>query len=170
MGTGSVQAYARPMTEVNGLRLAYRGLISGIAGGYVWAAIAMTLAGIAFGDPLRPLRPFADALLAVTTTPELAFVLGLGAAQAGGALVGMCFAYFFGRFFTVRATVAAAGPCFALLVWGLLAVVLETRSGDGFAVHPIAILATIGFGLLLGGAVPLRGEVARYPGSGSPST
>jgi hypothetical protein len=106
----------------------------------------------------------------VATTPELAFVLGLGTAQAGGALIGMCFAYFFGRFFTVRATVAAAGPCFALLVWGLVAVVLESRNGDGFAVHPIAILATIGFGLLVGGAVPLRGEVTRYPGSGSPST
>ena len=36
-------------------------------------------------------------------SPELAFVLGLAAIQAGGALVGMCFAYFFARFFTVRA-------------------------------------------------------------------
>jgi len=159
------------MTAVNGLRLAYRGFVAGIAGGYVWAAIAMTLAGIGFGDPLRPLRPFADALVPMALSAELAFVLGLGLVQAGGAVIGMCFAYFFARFFTVRATVAAAGPCFALLVWGLFgAVGLGGGAGQDFAVHPIAILATIGFGLLLGGAVPLRGDVTRYPASGSPST
>lgn len=161
------------MTEINGLRLAYRGFVSGLAAGYVWAAIAMALAGMAFGDPLRALRPFAEALVPIASPPELAFVLGLGAVQAGGALIGMCFAYFFARFFTVRATVAAAGPCFALLVWGLVAVGLETSTAaDGFAAHPIAVLATIGFGLLLGGAVPLRGDVSRQSpaGSGSPST
>lgn len=159
------------MTEVNGLRLAYRGFVAGLAGGYVWAAIAMTLSAVAFGDPLRPLRPFADALLPVAPSAELAFVLGLAAAQAGGAFIGMSFAYFFGRFFTVRATVAAAAPCFALLALGLVAAAVW-RSVDeiGPLVHPIAILATIGFGLLLGGAVPLRGEVTRYPASGSPST
>jgi hypothetical protein len=170
-----LEDYAPWMTEVNGLRLAYRGFVAGIAGGYVWAAIAMTLAGIAFGDPLRPLRPFAEALLPVALTPELAFVTGLGAVQAGGALIGMCFAYFFGRFFTVRATVAAAGPCFALLVWGLVgAVGLAGRTDITLTAHPIAVLAAIGFGLLLGAAVPLRGEVVRYsrsgPGSGSPVT
>jgi hypothetical protein len=159
------------MTEVNGLRLAYRGLVAGLAGGYVWAAIAMGLAAIAFGDPLRPLRPFATALAGGDTTTELAFVLGLFAIQAGGAFVGMCFAYFFGRFFTVRQTVAAAGPCFALLIWGLVAatgVVGPLDAGPA----AIAMLATIGFGILVGAAVPLRGEVVRYPasGSGSPST
>jgi hypothetical protein len=157
------------MTEVNGLRLAYRGLIAGLAGGYVWAAIAMTLAGLLHGDPLRPLQPFALALSPVAHTPELAFVLGLGAVQAGGALLGMCFAYFFGRFFTVRSTVAAAGPAFALLAWGLIGTAVP---GDGWAAgiaaHPIPLLATVGFGLLLGSWVPLRGEVVRY--SGSPST
>jgi hypothetical protein len=160
------------MTEVNGLRLAYRGFVSGIAGGYVWAAIAMTLAAIAFGDPLRPLRPFAEALAPVVAGPELAFVIGLGAVQAGGALIGMCFAYFFGRYFTVRATVAAAGPCFALLVWGLVGAAGGIGRDGAFAAHPITVLATIGFGLLLGAAVPLRGEVVRYSGSGSgsPST
>lgn len=150
------------MTEINGLRLAYRGFVSGLAAGYVWAAIAMTLAGIVFGDPLRPLRPFATALLPVATSTELAFVIGLGIVQAGGALLGMCFAYFFGRFFTVRPTVAAAGPCFALLVWGFISVLaLDDMADGGFVFHPIVILATIGFGLLLGAAVPLRGEVVR---------
>lgn len=160
------------MTEVNGLRLAYRGFISGIAGGYVWAAIAMSLAALAFGDPLRPLRPLATLVAPVSDTPELAFVLGLGVAQLGGALVGMCFAYFFGRFFTVRATVAAAGPCFALLVWGVVAATIGSQGMDrvGIAAHPVTILAVIGFGLLLGAAVPLRGEVARHPSTGSPST
>ncbi len=159
------------MTEVNGLRLAYRGLVAGLAGGYVWAAIAMAIAAIAFGDPLRPLRPFATALTPGGTTPELAFVLGLFAVQAGGAFVGMCFAYFFGRFFTVRRTVAAAGPCFALLVWGLVAAT-GVAGPAGTEPAGIAIVATIGFGLLVGAAVPLRGDVARYPapGSGSPST
>ena len=158
------------MTEINGLRLAYRGFVSGLAAGYVWAAIAMTLAALAFGDPLRPLRPFSDALAPVATTPELSFVLGLGAVQLGGSLIGMCFAYFFARFFTIRATVAAAGPCFALLIWGLVAAIGWRDGADaGFVLHPIAILATIGFGLLIGAAVPLRAEVTRY-GSGSPST
>ena len=158
------------MTEVNGLRLAYRGFVYGIAGGYVWAAIAMTLAGIAFGDPLRPLRPLAELVAPVAGSQELAFVVGLGMAQAGGALMGMCFAYFFGRFFTVRSTVATAGPCFALLVWGLIGAVLMREGSDaGMVMHPIAILATIGFGLLVGAGVPLRGEVTRQT-SGSPST
>ncbi len=159
------------MTEVNGLRLAYRGLVSGLAGGYVWAAIAMTLAAIAFGDPLRPLRPFASALAPDGASPEPAFVLGLFAVQAGGAFVGMCFAYFFGRFFTVRQTIAAAGPCVALLAWGLVAAtgIIGPVTGGAAA---ISIAATVGFGLLMGAAVPLRAEVARYPasGSGSPST
>jgi hypothetical protein len=161
------------MTEINGLRLAYRGLVSGLAGGYVWAAIAMTMAGIAFGDPLRPLRPFATALTSDGTSSELAFVLGLFAVQAGGAFVGMCFAYFFGRFFTVRQTVAAAAPCVALLTWGLVAAtgIIGPVTGGGAA---ISVVATIGFGLLVGAAVPLRADVARYPasgsGSGSPST
>ena len=157
------------MTEVNGLRLAYRGLIAGLAGGYVWAAIAMTLAGLVHGDPLRPLEPLALALAPFARSPELSFVLGLGAVQAGGALVGMCFAYFFGRFFTVRPTLAVAGPAFALLAWGLVsALVWRGDGGAAFATHPTTLFATIGFGLLLGGAVPLRGEVVRQ--SGSPVT
>ena len=34
------------MTEVNGLHLAYKGFVGGLAGGYVWTAIAMSLAAI----------------------------------------------------------------------------------------------------------------------------
>lgn len=105
------------VTEVIGLRLAYRGFVAGLAGGYVWAAIAMLLSGLAEGDPLRPLRPIALAFSPLASSPELAFVLGLAAIQGGGALIGMCFAYFFARFFTVRATLAIAAPVFTVLIW-----------------------------------------------------
>ena len=150
------------MTEVNGLRLAYRGFVAGIAGGYVWAAVAMTLAGIAFGDPLRPLRPFADALGSVVT-PQFAFVLGLASVQAGGALVGMCFAYFFARFFTVRATLAVAAPATTLLAWALIVAAL---AGGGFVIdgpasHGVAVAATLAFGAVLAAGVPVRGQVLR---------
>ena len=157
------------MTEVIGLRLAYRGFIAGLAGGYVWTAIAMLLSTLADGDPLRPLRPVALALSPLAGSPELAFVLGLAAVQAGGALVGMCFAYFFARFFTVRTTLAVAAPAFTLLAWGLIASVVARDSGIvEFATHPIPALASLGYGLMLGVGLPLRGQVTRY--AGSPST
>ncbi len=157
------------MTEVNGLRLAYKGFVGGLAGGYVWAAIAMSLAGIVHGDPLRPLEPIALALSPIAGSPELAFVLGIGAVQAGGALVGMCFAYFFGRFFTVRTTLAVAAPVAALLAWGIVAAVLARQlPGFEMVAAPVSILATIGYGLVVGTTVPVRGAVVRQ--SGSPST
>ena len=156
------------MTEVNGLRLAYRGFVTGIAGAYVWAAIAMAVAGIVHGDPIAPLRPVATAISPQAGTPELAFVLGLAAIQAGGALIGMCFAYFFARFFTVRSTLGVAGPVVAILVWALLVAGLE-QTGAILApeVQLIGLLATIGFGLMLGANVPVRGDVTRYSGSAS---
>jgi hypothetical protein len=157
------------MTEVNGLRLAYRGFIAGLAGGYVWAAIAMLLSGIAVGDALFPLRPFALLFTPLADEPELAFVLGLAAVQAGGAVIGMCFAYFFARFFTIRTTLGLAAPIVALLVWGLIAAAF-TRDADAtiFATHAVPVLATLGYGLFLGAGVPVRGDVTRYPAS--PST
>jgi hypothetical protein len=157
------------MTEVMGLRLAYRGFVAGLAGAYVWAAIAMVLGGLLHGDPLRPLRPLAAAILPVADGEALAFVLGLAAIQAGGALVGMCFAYFFARFFTVRATLAAAAPAVALLAWALIVAGLTRGLGvPMLGVEIAAIVATVGYGLLLGAAIPVRGEVI-YP-AGSPST
>jgi hypothetical protein len=157
------------VTEVNGLRLAYRGFVTGLAGGYVWAAIAMLLAALASGDALAPLRPFAEALAPVAPSSELAFVLGLATVQAGGAFIGMVFAYFFARFFTVRFTLAIAAPVVALLTWGLIAAAF-TRDVDGtiFAGSAAPILATLGYGLFLAAGVPVRGEVLRY--SRSPST
>jgi hypothetical protein len=156
------------VTEVNGLRLAYRGFVTGIAGAYVWAAIAMALAGILHGDPIAPLRPVATAISPLAGTQELAFVLGLAAVQAGGALVGMCFAYFFARFFTVRRTLGLAGPAVAVLTWALLTAAFD-QLGRPVApeIQLIGAAATIGFGLVLGASVPVRSEVTRYSGSAS---
>jgi hypothetical protein len=152
------------MTEVMGLRLAYRGFVTGLAGAYVWAAIAMLLSWMLYGDPLRPLRPLAMAITPVADSPELAFVLGLVAVQAGGGLVGMVFAYFFARFFTVRATLAAAAPVVALLAWALIAAGVAAASGIHIAAAEAApIMATLGYGLLLGVGVPVRGDVVREP-------
>jgi hypothetical protein len=156
------------MTEVMGLRLAYRGFVTGLAGAYVWAAIAMLLGAVIHGDPLGPLRPLAIAISPLADSPELAFVLGLIAIQAGGALVGMCFAYFFARFFTVRATLSVAAPVVALLAWALIAAGLARLGVPMGPLEVAPILATIGYGVLLGAGVPVRGEVT-YP-SGSPST
>lgn len=162
MGTPSIAH----MTEVNGLRLAYRGFVSGIAGAYVWAAIAMALSGLLHGDPIEPLRPLAIAISPLAGSPELAFVLGLAAVQAGGAVIGMCFAYFFARFFTVRSTLALAGPVVAILAWALLSVLLERGNGSIPDTHQaVAVLATVGFGVVLGLNVPIRGEVIRSYGS-----
>jgi hypothetical protein len=150
------------VTDVNGLRLAYRGFVSGLAGAYVWAAIAMTLSGLVYGDPIAPLRPIATAIMPVAGSTELAFVLGLGGAQAVGGLVGICFAYFFARFFTVRATLGIAGPTVAVLVWSLVQLgVWGTVDDVAPALQAIMVVAAIGYGLLLGLNVPVRGEVIR---------
>ena len=150
------------MTDVNGLRLAYRGFVSGLAGAYVWAAIAMTLSSLVHGDPIAPLRPIANAIVPVAGSAELSFVLGLAGVQAAGGLVGMVFAYFFARFFTVRATLGVAGPTTAVLAWSLLQLGIGGAAG---AIAPslqvIMVAAAVGYGLLLGANVPVRGEVVR---------
>ena len=159
------------MTEVNGLRLAYRGFVAGLAGGYVWVAIAMTLSAIVHADPLLALRPFALAVTPVAGSPELAFVIGLMAVQAAGALVGMCFAYFFARFFTVKTTLHIAAPAVALLAWAVLAAAIGQASSvpaSGWPTQVVPLVATLGYAVLLAAWVPVRGEVTRQ--SGSPST
>ncbi len=148
------------MTEINGLRLAYRGFVTGLAASYMWLAIAMALAGLLFGDPLAPLRPIAGAVMP-TTSSDLAFVIGLMVVQVGGGLVGICFAYFFARFFTVRATLLVAAPAFTLLAWALLHAGLASLVSVPVALAPISVLASLGYGLLLGLGVPLRTDVLR---------
>jgi hypothetical protein len=150
------------VTEVMGLRLAYRGFVAGLAGGYVWAAIAMLLGALLHADPLRALRPFALAISPLAGSPELSFVLGLAAVQLGGGLIGMCFAYFFARFFTVHTTLWVAAPVVALLAWALIGAVLAHEVPEaGLATQPVPLLATIGYGIMLAARVPVRGEVTR---------
>jgi hypothetical protein len=159
------------MTEVNGLRLAYRGFVAGLAGGYIWVAIAMTLSAIMRDDPLLPLRPLALAVTPLAGSSELAFVIGLMAVQAAGALVGMCFAYFFARFFTVTATLRIAAPAVALLAWALIAAAADVTPRVATAdwqAQLVPLIATLGYAVLLGAWVPVRGEVMRQ--AGSPST
>jgi hypothetical protein len=165
------------MTNLIGLRLAYRGFVTGLAAGYVWLATAMGIAALIDGDPLAPLQPFARSVLpsAGDGSQAAAFVLGFALVQLGSALIGMLFSYFFGRFFTIRRTLAAAAPCFALLAWALLATLVGRSSGQpdiGTSVAPL--LATLAYGVLLGAGLPVRADVARYPtpasASGSPVT
>ena len=155
------------MTEVIGLRLAYRGFIIGLAAAYVWLAMALLWGAVIPHDPLGPLRPIAAALLpAANNSPELAFVLGYGLVQLGGATVGMVFAYFFGRFFTTRRTLALAAACFAMLTWALLAVALGPLTGVAdLGLRAAPLIATLAYGLMLGIGLPLRGDVLRGQGS-----
>jgi hypothetical protein len=151
------------MTIVNGLRLAYRGFVTGLAAGYVWLATAMVLGALLHDDALQPLRPLAELILpAAGGSASASFVLGFGLVQLAAATIGMCFAYFFGRFFTVRPTLATAAPCFALLAWALFAAGAGGSDGIGqlgLAIAPL--LATVAYGLLLGAGLPLRGDVLR---------
>jgi hypothetical protein len=159
------------MTEINGLRLAYRGFVAGLAGGYVWLAIAM-VASLPAGGPMDPVLTLGSVGPdGARATAQEAFVLGLGLAQVGGAAVGMTFAYFFARFFTVRVTLGIAAICVAVLAWALLSNRLAVAIGADpwtFGTSVALVVATIGYGWVLGWSVPVRGEVARY--SGSPST
>lgn len=152
------------MSEINGLRLAYRGLIAGLAGGHVWLAIALVLA-IPAGDPIEPLRLLAaaDPSSQVNSRPE-ALVFGLGAVQLVGGGLGMAFAYFVARYFTVRATLAVAAPCFAVLVWLVLRDRLGSLAGEPTVAIELTLLtASLLYGVMLGVWVPTRPEVARQP-------
>ncbi len=149
------------MTEINGLRLAYRGFITGLAAGYVWLAMGMAASGLFLGDPLAPLRPIAAAVSPAATAPEVALVIGLMVVQATGGLMGICFAYFFARFFTVRGTLLAAAPAFTLLAWALLHAGLSGLTSVPAGLAPISALACLGYGLLLGVGVPVRSQVVR---------
>jgi hypothetical protein len=150
------------VTEINGLRLAYRGLVTGLAAGWVWAAVAM-VGGLLAG--LHPLLPL-ELLGGGHSRDKLA--LGIAIAQLASGGIGMTFAYFFARYFTVRGTLLAAAPAFALLAW-LAAGSALAVDGD---IWPQLILglASVTYGVLLGVGLPVRGEVARQLPAGSPST
>lgn len=151
------------MTEVLGLRLAYRGFIAGLSASYAWLALAMIAGALVPHDPLAPLRPVAAALVpAAGDAPELTFVLGFALIQLGGATVGMLFAYFFARFFTTRPTLTVAAACFAVLTWGLLATGLGPLSGVAdLGLRAAPLIAALAYGLMLGAGLPLRVDVLR---------
>lgn len=148
------------MTEVNGLRLAYRGLVAGLAGGYIWLAAAMLVSG-GLGDPLAPLRLLGTLGPSnVTASPAREWVLpSLAVWQLGAGGIGIGFAYFFARYFTVRTTLAFASVAFAVLAW--LLVVQGVNAG--YALLPASIL----YGVTLGLALPTRGEVLRGGAAGT---
>jgi hypothetical protein len=132
--------------------------VTGLAAGYVWVAAAMVGAWLAGGDPLAPLHFLGgggrDGLLA-----------GIGLVQVGSAAIGMTFAYFFGRFFTVRRTLAVAGLCFGILAWLIIARVVHARMGHDLSEAGLRIglvVASALYGIMLGAAVPTRDEVLRH--------
>ncbi len=141
------------MTEVNGLRLAYRGLVAGLAAGWVW--LAFTLAGLlAVGvDPLGPVRPLGDG-------PAWAAIAGLAVAQLVAGFVGLCFSYFFGRYFTIRSTLAVSATAFAFLGW-LAVADLAGADTLRWSVQAVLAIASLAYGATLGSAIPVRGEVLR---------
>jgi len=150
------------MTEVNGLRLAFRGLVAGMAAGWVWLATAM-LGLLAVGeDPLRPLR------IIGAHVPNAGLVLAAAVIQVAAAGIGLGFAYFFGRYFTVRGTLFAAATSFALLAW--LTVANDRAGSTGWTGQIVLGLAALAYGMMLGAGIPVRGEVLRYPSEGSAST
>jgi hypothetical protein len=150
------------VTEINGLRLAYRGLVTGLAAGWVWAATAM-LGGLLAG--WRPLLPL-ELLGGGNGRDELALGIAIVALASGG--IGMAFAYFFARYFTVRGTLLAAAPSFALLAW--LATASALDAGPDIWPQLVLAVASLSYGVLLGIGLPVRGQVTRHASAGSPST
>ncbi len=146
------------MTEVNGLRLAYRGLVAGLAAGWVWLAIA--LAGLlAIGvDPISAVRSLGHG------APAWSVIAAVAVAQVTAGLTGLLFAYFFGRYFTVRTTLAVSATAFALLVW-LAAANLAGADAQRWSVQAVLAVASLAYGAMLGSALPVRGDVLRGAGT-----
>ncbi len=142
------------MTEVNGLRLAYRGLVAGLAAGWVWLAIA--LAGmLAIGvDPISAVRNLGH------SGPAWDAIAAVAVAQVTAGLVGLLFAYFFGRYFTIRTTLAVSATAFALLAW-LAAANLAGTGTQRWSLQVVLAVASLAYGAMLGSAIPVRGEVLR---------
>jgi hypothetical protein len=158
---------------VNGYRLAYRGLLAGLAGSWVWLAVALAGGLLIGASPAEAAR-----LLGAGSAPD-GLVAGAAMVQVLGALIGIGFAYFFGRYFTVRTTLQLAAPAFSLLASLAAADLLGQLVRIGLADQLVLSAAALAYGLVLGSALPVRGEVlregadaGRYPSgsSGSPAT
>jgi len=154
------------VTEVNGLHLAFRGLTAGLAAGWVWVAVALTGLVLAGSDPLAATNPLGNG------TAGTGLISALAIAQVASGGVGLVFAYFFGRYFTVRGTLALTALAFAVLCWLATAYVLD-GSWLSMTRQAVLTLAAVAYGAMLGGAVPTRTEVLRQrpaQSAGSPST
>jgi hypothetical protein len=154
------------MTEVNGLHLAFRGLTAGLAAGWVWVAVALFGLVLAGGDPLAATTALGNG----TVGSGLISALAIAQVASGG--IGLVFAYFFGRYFTVRGTLALAALAFAILCWLATAYVMD-GSWLSLTRQAVLMLAAVAYGAMLGGAVPTRNEVLRTSPRqpmGSPST
>jgi hypothetical protein len=147
------------VTEINGLRLAYRGLVTGLAAGWVWAATAM-LGGLL--SDRRPLLPL-ELLGGGHGRAELA--LGVAIAQLASGGIGMAFAYFFARYFTVRSTLAVAAPAFAVLIWLLLGRLTSSSATTSATTNVMLLAASLLYGIMLGAALPVRGDLLRSRGA-----
>lgn len=143
------------MTEVNGPRLAYRGLVAGLAAGWVWLAIALAGLLAVGADPLGLIRPLGGG-------PAWAAVGALAVAQLVAGFVGLCFTYFFGRYFTIRSTLAVSATAFAVLAW-LAASDLAGAATLRWSVQAVLVIASLAYGATLGSSAPIRGEVLREP-------
>jgi hypothetical protein len=139
------------VTEINGLRLAYRGLVTGLAAGWVWTATGMVGGLFAGWRPLLPLETLGGG------DGRYQLALGIVIVQLASGGIGMLFAYFFARYFTVRGTLAIAAPCFALLAW----LVLGRLAEHSAATNTVLLAASLVYGLMLGADVPLRGDLLR---------
>jgi hypothetical protein len=142
------------MTEVNGFRLAYRGLVAGLAAGWVWIAIAAAGLMLAGADPLGATRAVAGG------TPGSGLIGALALTQGAAGGIGLVFAYFFGRYFTVRGTLELAAPAFAVLSWLAVSRLLGT-DGSAWTAQLALLAAALGYGAMLGCAMPIRGDVLR---------
>lgn len=150
------------MTEVNGYRLAYRGLLAGLAGAWVWLAVALT------GSLLIGASPADAARLLGAGSARDGVVTGAALVQVLGAVTGMGFAYFFGRYFTVRATLQLAAPAFSLLASLATAHLLGQLVRIALAPQLVLVAAALAYGLVLGSVLPVRGEVLRAGADGDP--
>src|SRR4029077_5722458 len=108
-----------PVTEANGLHLAFRGLTAGLAAGWVWVAVALTGLVLAGSDPLAATTSLGNG------TAGSGLISALAIAQVASGGIGLVFSYFFGRYFTVRLTLALTALAFAVLCWLATAYVLD---------------------------------------------
>ena len=120
----------------------------------MWVAVALTGLVLAGSDPLAATTRLGNG------TAGSGLISALAIAQVASGGIGLVFAYFFGRYFTVRSTLALTALAFAVLSWLATAYVLD-GSWLSLTRQAVLVLASVAYGAMLGGAVPTRNEVLR---------